>query len=50
MDAKAVAAMLGVRPKRVYELDIEHVRIGERTIRWLRSDVEDWVQTRRSRP
>ena len=46
-DAKTVAARLGVRVKRVYELDIPRVQVSERTVRWLEDDVNDWIAKRR---
>lgn len=48
LTAKEVAIILGVRPKRVYELGIPAIRISPRTLRWRRSDVEEWIENRRS--
>ena len=46
LNAREVAQLLSVRPKRVYELDIPFVRLSERSIRWRRSDVESWIDRR----
>ncbi len=46
LDAAAVAAVLGVRPKRVYELGIPCVRISTRCLRWRRAAVETWLRER----
>lgn len=47
LTAQEVAEILGVRPKRVYELGIPSVRISQRGIRWQPSDVQRWIQQRR---
>ncbi len=41
-----VARVLGVRPKRVYELGVPAVRISERSLRWRRADLEAWIASR----
>lgn len=45
--AAQVAAILGVRRKRVYELGIPCIRLSARTIRWRHRDVLEWVASRR---
>ena len=47
--ATRVAEYLGVDRRRVYELDIPQVRIGERTIRYDPEDVQTWVLARKQR-
>jgi predicted DNA-binding transcriptional regulator AlpA len=47
LDAREVAALLKVRLKRVYELGIPTVRVGPRTLRWRRTDLESWLHERR---
>lgn len=47
LTAAEVARILGVRPKRVYELPLPQVRLSERTIRWCRSDVMTWITDRK---
>ncbi len=49
LTAKDVAAILGVRPKRVYELGIPAVRISPKTLRWRFSAVEKWLSEREER-
>ena len=50
LDAAAAAHLLGVRPSWIYEAvrdaRLPHVKIG-RHIRFLRSDLEEWVLTQR---
>ena len=50
LDASAAARLLSVRPSWIYEAvrdgRLPHLKIG-RHIRFLRSDLEDWVVTRR---
>ena len=50
LDAAAAARLLSVRPSWIYEAvragHLPHLKIG-RHIRFLRSDLEDWVLTRR---
>ena len=48
LTAEDVAAILAVRPKRVYELGIPSVRLAVRTLRWRRIDVEAWLAARTS--
>lgn len=50
LDATAAAELLSVRPSWVYEVvragRLPHLKIG-RHIRFLRSDLQSWVMTRR---
>lgn len=46
LTAKEVAVILGVRPKRVYELGIPTVRISARQLRWRPSAVQQWIASR----
>lgn len=50
LDAGAAARLLSVRPSWIYEAvragRLPHLKIG-RHIRFLRTDLEDWVLTRR---
>ncbi|MGH7499464.1 MAG: helix-turn-helix transcriptional regulator [Gemmatimonadales bacterium] len=46
LTAAEVARILGVRPKRVYELGIPAVRISEKSLRWRPSQVASWIQQR----
>ena len=46
LTAAEVAKVLGVRPKRVYELGIPAVRLAEKTLRWRRSAVQTWLDAR----
>lgn len=50
LDAAAAARLLSVRPSWIYEAvragRLPHLKIG-RHIRFLRSDLEDWILTRR---
>jgi predicted DNA-binding transcriptional regulator AlpA len=46
LTAVEVARILGVRPKRVYELGIPAVRISEKALRWRRSAVQGWLDAR----
>lgn len=50
LDAAAAARLLAVRPSWIYEAvragRLPHLKVG-RHIRFLRSDLEDWVLTRR---
>lgn len=43
LTALEVAALLGIRPKRVYELPIPRVRLGTKTIRWRMKDIQTYV-------
>ena len=45
-----VAAILGVRTKRVYELGIPAVRLSSRCLRWRRADIDRWLDGRRVLP
>jgi hypothetical protein len=47
LTAAEVGRILGVRPKRVYELGIPAVRISERSLRWSRLDLETGIAERR---
>lgn len=50
LDAAAAAHLLGVRPSWIYEAvrdgRLPHIKVG-RHIRFLRSDLEEWVLTQR---
>jgi predicted DNA-binding transcriptional regulator AlpA len=46
LTAEQVAQILGVRPKRVYELTIPRVCLSERAFRWRRSAVLRWIEER----
>ena len=46
LTVKEVATILNVPFKRVYELDIPAVRIAARSLRWRRSDVQQWIERR----
>ena len=48
LTATDVARVLGVRPKRVYELGIPAVKISPRSLRWAPSDLEAWIASRRT--
>ena len=47
LTAVQVGKVLGVRPKRVYELGIPVVRISERSLRWSRADLARWISERK---
>lgn len=47
LTADQVAPILGVRPKRVYELGIPHIRLSTKSLRWRQSDVIAWIASRR---
>jgi predicted DNA-binding transcriptional regulator AlpA len=47
LTAVQVGRVLGVRPKRVYELGIPAVRISERSLRWSRADLARWISDRK---
>ena len=49
LTAKEVAVILGVRPKRVYELGIPTVRISARQLRWRPSALQQWIASREAR-
>jgi predicted DNA-binding transcriptional regulator AlpA len=46
LTAAEVAQVLGVRPKRVYELGIPSVRLSTKSLRWRRSAVQAWIDSR----
>ena len=41
-----VAEWLKIPPKRVYELPVPKVRLGRRTIRWRKADIEEFISRR----
>jgi predicted DNA-binding transcriptional regulator AlpA len=46
LTAAEVARIVGVSPKRLYELGIPSVRISERSLRWRPSTVAAWIAQR----
>lgn len=48
LTAEQVGSILGVRPKRVYELGIPCVHISARALRYRRSDVAEFIEKRRT--
>jgi predicted DNA-binding transcriptional regulator AlpA len=46
LTAREVAAIVGVSPKRLYELGIPAVRISDRALRWRPSTVAAWIAQR----
>ncbi len=46
LTAADVARILSVRPKRVYELGIPAIRLSEKCLRWRRSAVLAWLESR----
>ncbi len=46
LTAAAVAKVLGVRTKRVYELAIPAVKLSERSLRWRPSQLAAWIHER----
>jgi hypothetical protein len=48
MTASEVACLLKVRPKRVYELGIPYVKLSDRSKRWERATVYEWIKARSS--
>jgi predicted DNA-binding transcriptional regulator AlpA len=46
LTAREVAAIVGVSPKRVYELGIPAVHISDRSLRWRPSTVAAWIAER----
>lgn len=46
LTAVEVGRILGVRPKRVYELGIPAVRLSEKCLRWRPSAVQAWLAAR----
>lgn len=47
LTAREVAGVIGVNLKRVYELSIPVIRISDRSLRWMRGDVLNWIKERR---
>ena len=50
-----VLARVGLKATRVYQLIGDHdfpqpIRLGERSVAWLESEVEQWIQARAARP
>jgi hypothetical protein len=48
LTAAEVGRILGVRPKRVYELGIPAVKISDRALRWRPSQLASWIRKRES--
>jgi predicted DNA-binding transcriptional regulator AlpA len=48
LTATQVADILGVRPKRVYELGLPTVKLAERSLRYRPRDVASWIESRRT--
>ncbi len=46
LTAAEVGRILGVRPKRVYELGIPAVKISGRALRWRPSQLAAWIHQR----
>ena len=46
LTASETARIVGVSPKRLYELGIPSVRISERSLRWRPSTVAAWIAQR----
>ena len=46
LTAADVARVLGVRPKRVYELGIPAVKLSARSLRWRPSQLAAWIEGR----
>ena len=46
LTVKDMARLLSVPVKRVYELGIPAVRFLTRSLRWRRSDVQQWIERR----
>lgn len=46
LTARQVAAIVGVSPKRLYELGIPAVHISDRSLRWRPSTVAAWIAQR----
>jgi hypothetical protein len=47
LTAAEVARILGVRPKREYELGIPAIRLSEKARRWSQRDLQAWIDRRR---
>lgn len=46
LTAKEVATYLNCRKKRVYDLEIPSIRISSDSLRWRRSDIEQFLVSR----
>jgi hypothetical protein len=46
LNAKEVGRLLGIPYKRVYELPIQHIRIGKRTKRYRPKSVKEYLDRR----
>jgi hypothetical protein len=46
LTAADVGRILGVRPKRVYELGIPAVRLSQKCLRWRPFEIEAWLESR----
>jgi len=46
LTATEVSRILGVRPKRVYELGIPFIQLSSRSKRWRRVDLDAWIHER----
>lgn len=49
LKANEVAEWLNVSTKRVYELDIPHMRVAERTLRWDPLAVAEYLDNRKNK-
>lgn len=49
LKAKEVGEWLNVSTKRVYELDIPHMRVAERTLRWDPLAVAEYLDGRKNK-
>jgi hypothetical protein len=47
LTAAEVGCILGVRPKRVYELQIPQIRNPEHAVRWSRAALVAWLDSRK---
>lgn len=50
LTAEEVAQRLSIPTKRVYELDIRVVKLGQKTYRWRLGDVEEYIRTHSTSP
>lgn len=48
LTAMELGALLGMSPKRVYDIPIPQVRVGKRAVRWRVSDVRDFLTRRKA--
>lgn len=48
LTAKELGALLGMSPKRVYDVPIPQVRVGKRAVRWRVTDVRDFLMRRKA--